>query len=124
MYEKFLNKEEPKKEQTLYEVFKDRFAQEATKHLKEKSNLKEEDPTFKSIVELVLWGARMMEDAYLWSSKKNLEQLRNVDWNDDDQVINHLAEVAGRYKLLCNRSLFEDMKDMLSKIHKPKDEEE
>lgn len=113
----------------MYETYKDKIEKEAIEYIEGELKLATENNDGKPakvainnqwLVELVLWGARMMDESYSWHAAEVVKKMKSVNWDDDDEVLNYLDELQESYKQLVQKDT-SDIENIFENINKNED---
>ena len=121
------------KNPTMYDVYEQKITDAIIAHLKEITNgeKKNVEITEGWLVNLVLWGAKMMHEAYTWHAadqgEKILEKIKSIDWDDSTAVMKSFVELEDPLINMIKDNtkerfmeFFEHAKESLNNEQKPK----
>ena len=117
---------------TMYDAYEEQMADAIIAHLREITNgeKKKVEITEGWLVNLGLWGAKMMNEAYTMHAaeqgEKILEKIKSIDWDDNTAVMESFVELEDPLiNMMKNNSkdineLFENAKESLENEQTPK----
>jgi hypothetical protein len=79
----------------------------------EACKMEKDSQIYNHTINAVLWGAKMMDEAYAWHREQTLENLRSIDWKDDEKVVDFLAETSKTYQKQYGHDIFKEINDKL-----------
>jgi hypothetical protein len=107
-----MEKQDEHKVSELYKSVEEKLTKKAIEW-SEASKIEKDTPLYRHTITAVLWGAKMMDEAYAWHRQSLVEDLRSINWKDEDKVVDFLTETSKTYQKEYGHDIFKEINDKL-----------